>query len=165
MIVPATGPLDPTTGGLHALYVSLNSPVVTVDRLPVGPASAAIAVHLVTGATLMIRSLRTGTVAFYHADPEAVGARAGLGPDAALAHAEGLGFLFEEGVTQGGAGLPKVEWPSWLSEVFQDFEDSARVDLSTWLSKFRWALADEALARDADLALEAADARDAEFAQ
>lgn len=163
MIVPATGALDPTIGGLHALYVSLNSPVVTVDRLPVGPASAAIAVHLVTGATLMIRSVRTGTVAFFHADPQAVGAHARLGPDAALAHAEALGFLFDEEVTQGGAGVPRAEWPLWLAELFQDFEDSEPVDLSTWLSKFRWALAGEALARDVDLALESADARDAEL--
>ena len=137
MIVPAAGPLTSAPEGLHALYVSLNSPVITLDPLPVGPAAAAIAVHG-TGTTLLIRSVRTGTVAYFHADP-----RAGL--EAALSHAEGLGFLFDDESNLAGFGALRSEWPGWLSEIFSaeldgeepgdELDDSGDSD---WLSKFRW---------------------------
>jgi len=137
MIVPATGPLDATPEGLHALYVSLNSPVVTVDRLPVGPAAAAIAVHGGFGTTLLIRSVRTGTVAYFHAEPR-------FGMEAALSHAEGLGFLFDDEANLGGFGVASSSWPAWLAEIFTaDLEELESADPSAWLSKFRWALAED----------------------
>lgn len=135
MIAAASGPLDPAPERLHALYVSLNSPVVSLPALPVGPAQAAIAVHGAAGTTLLIRSARTGTVAFFHAPTR-------FGPLAALSHAEQLGFLFDEEAGEGGLGIEPDEWPRWLHEVFSSGseEDGPLPDPSTCLSKFRWAL-------------------------
>jgi len=138
MISAATGPLDATPEGLHALYVSLNSPVVALDALPVGPAQAAIAVHGAAGTTLLIRSLRTGTVACFHA----AGADARFGPIAALSHAEQLGFLFDDEVGEGGLGVDRTDWPRWLVEVFSTGLEEP-VDPAAVLSKFRWALMGE----------------------
>jgi len=131
MIEPAAGPPATTAQGVHALYVSLNSPVVTVDRLPVGPAAAAIAVHA-EGVALLIRSVRTGTVAFFGAAPR-------FGLEAALSHAEALGFLFDDEANLAGEGRTRADWPVWVAEIFA--ADPAETDLddpSEWLSKFRW---------------------------
>jgi hypothetical protein len=137
MLVPATAPLDPTPEGLRALYVSLNSPVVCVGGLPVGPAAAAIAVHGSLGTTLLVRSVRTGTVAYFHAE-----ARGGL--EAALSHAEGLGFLFDD-ENLGGEGA-RVGWPAWLAEIFAaEPECDAEFEAAAWLSKFRWAVTEDGL--------------------
>ena len=134
MIVPAAGPLASAPEALHALYVSLNSPVIAVERLPVGPAAAAIAVHG-TGTTLLIRSVRTGTVAYFHAEP-----RAGL--EAALSHAEALGFLFDDESNLASFGAPRSGWPGWLVEIFSAESDECESDDEpAWLSKFRWAQA------------------------
>lgn len=134
MIAPATGPLAATQEGLHALYVSMNSPVVSVDRLPVGPAAAAIAVHD-AGATLLIRSVRTGTVAYFSAEPR-------FGLEAALSHAEGLGFLFDDEANLVGGSR---QWPAWLAEIFPaepaERDEREPSDPSAWLSKFRWSRA------------------------
>jgi len=130
MIVSAAGPLDPAPGGVRALYVALNHPVVTVEGLPVGPASAAIALHD-GGATLMIRSSRSRSVAYLHAAPLA---DPRLGAAAAFDHAEGLGFLFDEELPLDG-GECRDGWPAWLSEVFPVDEDPAAL-----LSKFRASL-------------------------
>jgi hypothetical protein len=130
MIVPAAGPLSATTEGLHALYVSLNSPVVTVDRLPVGPAAAAIAVHRV-GTTLLIRSVRTGTVAFFRAEPR-------FGLETALSHAERLGFLFDDEANLAGEGAARSVWPAWLGEIFAEQAEREPDERAAWLSKFRW---------------------------
>ena len=131
MIVSAAGPLDPAPGGVRALYVALNHPVVTVDGLPLGPAAAAIALHDGGGATLMIRSSRSHGVAFLQAsapsDPR-------LGAAAAFDHAEGLGFLFDEEMPLEG-GDRRVGWPAWLVELFPVEEDPAGL-----LSKFRASL-------------------------
>jgi hypothetical protein len=132
MISAATGPIDATPEGLHALYVSLNCPVVSVDSLPVGPAQAAIAMHGEAGTTLLIRSMRTGTIAFFHTE-------ARFGAMTALSHAEQLGFLFDEEVTEDGLGVERSDWPLWLADVFSTDRDPA-ADLAGCLSKFRWAL-------------------------
>ena len=132
MISAATGPIDATPEGLHALYVSLNCPVVSVETLPIGPAQAAIAMHGESGTTLLIRSMRTGTIAFFHT-------KARFGAMTAHSHAEQLGFLFDEDVTEEGLGVERSDWPLWLAEVFHADHD-APDDLSACLSKFRWAL-------------------------
>jgi hypothetical protein len=110
--------------------VSLNSPVVSVDRLPVGPAAAAIAVHR-AGTTLLIRSVRTGTIAFYRAEPR-------FGLEAALSHAERLGFLFDDEANLAGEGSERSGWPAWLAEIFADPAEHEPTDRAAWLSKFRW---------------------------
>jgi len=131
MIAPASGPLAATAEGIHALYVSLNSPVVSLDRLPVGPAAAAIAVHG-AGTTLLIRSVRTGTVAQFLAE-----ARFGL--ESALSHAEALGFLFDDEANLAGEGHDRRNWPEWVAEIFAAEPAGGEfTDPSAWLSKFRW---------------------------
>ena len=132
MIVSAARPLDATPGSVRALYVALNHPVVTVNGLPVGPASAGIALHGEGGATLMIRSSRSHSVVFFHAvsagDPH-------LGAAAAFDHAEGMGFLFDEEMPLDG-GDARAGWPAWLAEHFP----AAEPDGAAFLSKFRWSL-------------------------
>jgi hypothetical protein len=93
MILPARKPLEPHGQPLRALQISLNSPVVTLDSLPRGPASAAVAVHA-RGATLCVRSLRTGQAVFFTTREDLADRRVAL--EAALAFAESLGFLFED---------------------------------------------------------------------
>jgi hypothetical protein len=127
-------PIDGAAEALHALYVSLNSPVVSLDRLPVGPAAAAIAVHD-AGATLLVRSVRTGTVASFEAEPR-------FGLEAALSRAEALGFLFDDEANLAGEGHPRSAWPAWVAEIFAaEPAEQETADRSAWLSKFRWGTA------------------------
>src|SRR5262249_36524886 len=131
MLAPSAGPITASPQGLHALYVSLNSPVVSLERLPVGPAAAAIAVHG-AGTTLLIRSTRTGTVAFFSAEER-------FGLEAALSHAEALGFLFDDEANLAGEGHGRSVWPAWLAEIFAAAPAEPEFgDPSAWLSKFRW---------------------------
>jgi hypothetical protein len=89
---------------LRSLRVSLNTPVVAIEALPVGPAAAAVAVHAAPGGpqlTLALRSVRSGQVVLYTPDEEwQPGAEVAL--DAALSFAEGLGFLFDEDAVMPG---------------------------------------------------------------
>lgn len=98
-------PREPRTE-LVALRLSLNSPVVAIEQLPRGPATAGIALHAGPGAsraTLALRSVRSGQVAIFGPGegaaelehPEA-------GVDALLAFAERLGFLFDEDAIAAG---------------------------------------------------------------
>lgn len=121
MIVSATGPLDPGLRGLRALYVSLNSPVVTLAALPVGPASALVAVHeRAVGATLVVRSARTGTLAFYTAGAAgaADASEAEVAAQTVLSFAESLGFLFEDALAPADAP-PEIlaRWEAWVGET------------------------------------------------
>jgi hypothetical protein len=96
MIFLADAPLETSCSELEALFVSLNSPVVTLDSLPVGPASAAVALHMNPhpGVTLAVRCVRTGRVAFFTSGETVEDAKVLL--DAALSFAESMGFLFDE---------------------------------------------------------------------
>lgn len=85
---------------LHGLCLSLNSPVVHSDDLPLGPTRAAIALH--QGAdelrlTVALRSLDAATVALFEFDGALLasdGIRHNIG--IALSFGESLGFLFDE---------------------------------------------------------------------
>jgi hypothetical protein len=101
MFFPAPPPADRDIEGLRALRRSLNSPVVAIEMLPTGPASAAIVLHGGPGdrprVTIALRSARSGQLAFFTADEE----RAQFGSpavalDAALSFAESMGFLFDD---------------------------------------------------------------------
>jgi hypothetical protein len=86
---------------LGTLHLSLNTPVIAIDELPVGPARAGIAVCEAPGGNIRlqiaVRSLRTGEVVLYAPDEELDGSRdAVVAVDAALSFAEGMGFLFDE---------------------------------------------------------------------
>ena len=94
---------------LRALRLSLNTPVVTIEDLPVGPAAAGIALH--TGPegpslTLAVRSVRTGQVVFFYPDEdwsEIHGSQ--LAVDAALSFAECMGFLFDDDPIEAGGDV------------------------------------------------------------
>lgn len=103
MMFPADQPLDAACGELRSLYVALNSPVVQLELLPVGPASAAVGEHVAPrGVTLAVRSARTGQVAFFTSAPDGPPPDIALG--AALSFAETLGFVFDDDeVRPGGA--------------------------------------------------------------
>lgn len=102
-------------GTLRAVRLSLNTPVVAIAELPVGPASAGLA--LLEGpegrcSCLAVRSVRSGQVVVFGPD-EGWNAAAGapLGLEAALSFAEGMGFLFEEDLV--AAGDPEEAARRW----------------------------------------------------
>lgn len=89
----------PDATQLVSLCCSLNSPVVSIPELPVGPASAAIAIHTdadnASHITVAVQCCRTAAVALFRVrgesgEPNRVSARV------ALLWAEGMGFLFDE---------------------------------------------------------------------
>lgn len=109
---PAKAPHGPATKALLALHVALNSPVVALDRLPVGPASAAVALHPgpPPGVTLAVRSVRSGQTVFFTSG-DLLADRPDVALDAALSFAEGLGFLFDDDeVPARGAGEATQLW-------------------------------------------------------
>lgn len=112
---------------MRALYVSLNSPVVTVETLPTGPASAAVALHD-GGATLCLRSVRTGQIQLFTTTEELAGDRR-VALDAALSLAESLDFLFDddEVALRGDAG------PEEAALLWQELcgEEPSTADLSS----------------------------------
>jgi hypothetical protein len=98
----------------------MNTPVVTVESLPVGPASAAVALHPApeAGVTLAVRSVRTGHVAFFTSARDATD-RPERVLDAALSYGESMGFLFDDdevGSGAGGAEAAARRWRVWLGE-------------------------------------------------
>ncbi len=100
MFSATQSPPDPAVGELSALCLSLNTPVVTIDALPVAPARAGIALQIDADrprVILAIRSLRSGDSVFYRADEELY-EDGGLELALAAAHtlAESMGFLFDE---------------------------------------------------------------------
>jgi hypothetical protein len=118
---------------LERLHLSLNAPVVAVETLPVGPASAAIALHRGpdgTRITLAVRAARGGHVVFFHPDA-AWSEREGedLGVEAALSFAERMGFLFDEDPLERGAEAAEVArlWADFLEEAAPD-EGDARAE-------------------------------------
>lgn len=95
---------------LRGMCVSLNSPVLNIEELPVGPARALIVLHDVDGVgmalTIAIRSLESGSLAVFAFEGELRRAESPTAVmDGALAFAEGMGFLFDEDVIEfGGPG-------------------------------------------------------------
>jgi hypothetical protein len=119
MFVPLASPEAATASELRALRLSLNSPVVKLASLPVGPASAAIALHDALDGprvTVALRSERGGELRlFAPEDPPGPGADPEDLLDAALSFAERMGFLFDddEVETRGEAG-PREAAGIWL---------------------------------------------------
>ncbi len=116
--------LAPLEGAkLERLRLSLNSPVLAVESLPVGPAAAGIAVHRASSGariTIAIRSVRGGQVLFFHPDEAwKEGESEHLALEAALSFAESMGFLFDEDPLEKGATTAAAEslWSGFLREV------------------------------------------------
>jgi hypothetical protein len=95
-----TRPLELTAGRMRALRLSLNTPVVATQDLPVGPARAAIAIHAEPrgglGITVGVRSLGAGSVVLYGFEGAITPGTVNDVMDAALSFAEGMGFLFDD---------------------------------------------------------------------
>ena len=100
--LPRRRPLELNAQRVRALRPSLNTPVVAMADLPVGPACAAILVHVEPGHGLQIsvgvRSLACGSVALYGFDGPISASVVGVALDAALSFAESMGFLFDDDV-------------------------------------------------------------------
>jgi hypothetical protein len=94
-------PLELSADRLHGLRLSLNTPVVSIEELPVEPARAAIAIHdEIDGSpniTVGVYSLRSGVPVLFSFE-EGLRDRTALanGIDAALSFGESMGFLFDE---------------------------------------------------------------------
>jgi hypothetical protein len=106
---PRSKPLSIAPAHVRGLRLSLNTPVVATEDLPIGPARAAILIHEEPGrgetVSIGIRSLRAERFAIYGIDPEADGETTfDVAVDAALSFAESMGFLFDEDeLADGGA--------------------------------------------------------------
>jgi hypothetical protein len=101
MIFSARSAPDRDAVVLRSVRQALNMPVVAISELPVGPASAAIAVHgdAREGGphwTLAVRSERTRGVVFYVAQEAEPPTGSIQASGALLSLAEGMGFLFDE---------------------------------------------------------------------
>jgi hypothetical protein len=126
---------------LCALRLSLNTPVVAIEELPVGPAAAGIALH--EGAdgrslVLVLRSVRTGQVLCFAPEEgweDLHGPEVGL--DAALTFAESMGFLFDDDPIVGGDPRQAVrKWAEFLAEAAPEgLSESTALPIQ--LSKFR----------------------------
>jgi hypothetical protein len=155
---PAVPSLPRVEQELRALRLSLNTPVVTIDDLPIGPASAGIALHAGPEGlrlTLAVRSVRTGQVVFFHPEEdwsELHGSE--LAMDAALSFAECMGFLFDDDLVQAGgdareaarrwAQLAQTGGPEEAAESPGEeiwLEEVAPAAPASLLSKFRFVAA------------------------
>jgi hypothetical protein len=146
---------------LRTLRRSLNTPVLAIAELPVGPGSAAIAVHVdprdsLSRYTLAVRCERSREVVFFSARDEDLGLSAceedrglsdsSLAAEAALSLAEGMGFLFEEELAPISVEAAAMMWEEFVGSA----NPSAAVDAPLLLTKFRrptsWATAGSAAA-------------------
>jgi len=102
-------PLPLSEASLLAVRPALNTPVLNVDFLPVGPARAAIVVFAEEwggiGLAFGIRSNEGGQVAVFR-NQEPIDASRAIADvlEPALASAEQMGFLFDEDMVHGASG-------------------------------------------------------------
>lgn len=134
----------PTRPGieLRSLRRSLNTPVLAIADLPVGPGTAIIAAHVDSSDglpryTLAVRCERSRKVVFFSVREKDLSlSDSSLAGEAALSLAEGMGFLFED-------DLPPIcrEAAALIWEEFVDSADpsaaEAAVRPTPLLTKFR----------------------------
>jgi hypothetical protein len=101
-------PPDLSADRLRGLRLSLNTPVVSIEELPVEPARAAIAIHDeidgCSNVTVGICSLRSGAAVLFSFEgslPDHGASTVGI--DAALSFGESMGFLFDEDEFEAGS--------------------------------------------------------------
>ncbi len=125
---------------LCSLRRSLNTPVLSIAELPVGPGTAAIAVHVdscdgLSRYTLAVRSERSRKVVFFSAGDENYSrSEPSLAAEAALSLAEGMGFLFEEDLTQISRETAVLIWEEFVDSADPSPPVAASASL---LTKFR----------------------------
>lgn len=100
-------PLELSADRLRGLRLSLNTPVVSIEELPVEPARAAIAIHdEIDGRpniTVGVYSLGSGVPVLFSVDGGLRDQSAlANGIDAALSFGESMGFLFDEDELESG---------------------------------------------------------------
>jgi hypothetical protein len=107
-----------------ALRPSLNTPVVATSDLPVGPACAAILVHVEPGHGVQIsvgvRSLGCGSVTVFGLDGPIGAPVVNVALDAALSFAESMGFLFDDDMVDDDAGSQEkavLRWQEMIGDV------------------------------------------------
>jgi len=115
---------------LRVLHLSLNTPVVAIDELPVAPARAGIALFEDSeGAmrlTIAVRSLRMGQTISYAPDEDFEGERdAAVAIDGALSFAEGMGFLFDEDEIAAHGDDGRAEAITRWRSLFEDVSEPA----------------------------------------
>ncbi len=102
MIFSVHSALTPSAMELRTVRRSLNTPVLAIAELPIGPATAALAAHVdscdgLPRYTLAVRCERSREVVFFCVREEDLAlSESSLAAEAALSLAEGMGFLFEE---------------------------------------------------------------------
>lgn len=153
MMEPTRVPRRLSRSGLRALHVSLNSPVVALESLPKGPASAAVALDA-EGAIVCLRSIRAGRTVFFASHEEIDSAQLAL--DAAVSFAESMGFLLDddEVALRGGDAAARL-WEEIggdavapladAADAEPDPECSAQPDSAPWLETLIRAALPEAL--------------------
>jgi len=102
-------PLDLSADRLRGLRLSLNTPVVSIEEVPVEPARAAIAIHdEIDGCpnvTVGIYALRSGVAVLFSFEGSLRdGVASTNGVDAALSFGESMGFLFDEDELESDSG-------------------------------------------------------------
>lgn len=151
MFSAVQGQSPPPRGRLRVLRLSLNTPVVAIEALPVGPVAAGLAVHEGPegrSLTLALRSIRTGQLLLLlpEDDWEALHGPE-LAVDAALSFAESMGFLFDDDPLAGGgdAGAAARLWTEFLAEAGLEAPETGEIRLeepaavpAPLLSKFRF---------------------------
>jgi len=120
-------PLVLSEASLVAFRPALNTPVLNVEYMPVGPARAAIVVFVEDsggiGMALGIRSIEGGQIAVYrNRDPIEEGAAMSAVFAPALTAAEWLGFLFDEDIFEEmpedqGRSQATALWSQLMGEV------------------------------------------------
>jgi hypothetical protein len=138
---------------LRSLRRSLNTPVLAIAELPVGPGSAAIASHVDSRDghpryTLAVRCERSREVVFFSAcDEDFSLSDLSLAAEAALSLAEGMGFLFEEDLPPISDEAAALIWEEFVGSA-DPSSAAAAVHATPLLTKFRrprsWATAGSA---------------------
>jgi hypothetical protein len=127
--LPRTRPLELTAKSVRALRPSLNTPVVVTSDLPVGPACAAILVHVEPGHGLQIsvgvRSLGCGSVQLYGFDGPISASVVSVALDSALSFAESMGFLFDDDMVDDDAASREKAVLRW-QELIGDGAPASR---------------------------------------
>ena len=127
---------------LRSVRRSLNTPVLAISELPVGPGSAAIAAHVdprdgLSRYTLAVRCERSREVVFFAAREEELGlSDPSLAAEAALSLAEGMGFLFEEDLPPISGDAAASIWGAFVESADSSAAASA-AQPTPLLTKFR----------------------------
>jgi len=131
MFFPRSLPLSFDESGLHSLRLALNTPVLSIQELPPGPATAAIAIHTEKGGeralTIAVRALRGGEVVLFTLDEDLSDDGALLGAiDGALSFAEAMGFLFDEEIEAATLAERRRALARWRELVSSSRKDPVR---------------------------------------